>query len=367
MTRYFLGSGAGFDDRMVERFRSEQGTEQDYLNLCQYIHDYYGLQQVMVTRNGRSAIAAALSLGQLRQGGEVLINGFTCYAVVQGVTAAGMVPVFADIDKKTLNFTIESLMRVVTPNTVAVIVQNTLGNMVDVQQIEAFCQQYGLVLIEDLAHCAGRIYPDGREAGTVGQMVAWSFGKEKSIDVINGGAVGFRSMSMLPVAQPQLPPVPEEEKRARMYPTYGRKYRKLSGLKLAGPYMKRLLKKGLVTKSADAEVDFTKHRLSNWQAKLALEQLKTVRERAVRPLRTFYLVRNRDEVLMSLKKAGYNFDAFWYETPVAPARYYNKVGYNEAACPVAVEVAKKIINFPDYYSDKELEKARKIVEEYIDE
>ena len=70
---------------------------------------------------------------------------------------------------------------------------------------------------------------------------------------------------------------------------------------------------------------------------------------------------------MKLKKAGYNFDAFWYETPVAPARYYKMVGYNEAACPVAVEVSKKIINFPDYYSNEQLMKARKIVEGYIDE
>ena len=366
MTRYFLGSGAGFNSKMVARFKTEQGTEQDYLNLCQYIHDQYGLPQVLITRNGRSAIAAALTLSGLKKG-EVIVNGFTCYAVVQGVEAAGMKPVFADIDKKTLNFTLESIARCVTPNTVAIIVQNTLGNMVDIQQIEAFCRQYGLALIEDLAHCAGRIYPDGREAGTVGQMVAWSFGKEKSIDTINGGAVGFRSTSMLPVAQPKEPSLPTEEKRARMYPTYGQKYRKLSSLKLAGPYMKKLLKKGRVTKSADAEVDFTTHRLSNWQAKLALEQMKTVRERAKRPLREFYLVKNREEVLMKLKKAGYNFDAFWYETPVAPARYYKMVGYNEAACPVAVEVSKKIINFPDYYSNEQLMKARKIVEGYIDE
>jgi len=366
MTRYFLGSGAGFSDKMVARFKTEQGTEQDYLNLCQFIHDQYGMSQVLVTRNGRSAIAAALKLGGVRQG-EVIINGFTCFAVVQGVAAAGMTPVFADIDKKTLNFTIESLARCVTPNTVAVIVQNTLGNMVNIQQIEAFCRQYGLVLIEDLAHCAGRIYPDGREAGTVGQMAVWSFGKEKSIDTINGGAVGFRSTSMLPVAQPTQPPVPEEEKRARMYPTYGQKYRKLSKLGLAGPYMRKLLKKGLVTKSADAEVDYTEHRLSNWQAKLALEQLKNVRKRAERPLREFYLVKNRAEVLEKLKKAGYNFDGFWYETPVAPARYYSKVGYNEAACPVAVEVAQKIINFPDYYNDAELKNARAIVEGYLDE
>lgn len=366
MRRYFLGTGAGFDDKMVERMQTEQGTDQDYEDLIQYIRDTYGLPQVIITRNGRSAIAAALTLG-VKKKGEVLVNGFTCYAVVQGVEAAGMKPVFADIDKKTLNFTVESLEEKVSSDTVAVIVQNTLGNMVDIRKIEEFCKKHKLILIEDLAHCAGRIYPDGREAGTVGDMVAWSFGKEKSIDTINGGAVGFRDKSMQPVKQPELAPDSKEEKRARMYPSYGLKYRELSKFGLAGPYMRRLLKKGLVTKSADAEVDFTKHRLSNWQAKLALEQMKTVRERAKKPLREFFLVKNRDEVLAKLKRAGFYFDGFWYEAPVSPARYYKKVNFDESACPVAVEVSKKIINFPDYYGSKELEPARKLVEGYLDE
>lgn len=364
--RFFLGTGAGFSAEMRERMRSEEGTHQDYLDLCQYIKENYGAEQVLITRNGRSAIAAGLDFG-LKKKGEVVINGFTCYAVVQGVKASGMKPVYADIDKKTLNFTLESIKKVTTKKTAAIIVQNTLGNMIDIREIEDFCKKKGLILIEDLAHSAGRYYPDGREAGTVGDIVVWSFGKEKSIDTINGGAVGFRDMNLAPIPQPSLPSLPKEEERARMYPTYGARYRALSRFKLSGIYMYLLLKTGRVVKSADADVDYKKHRLSDWQAKLALEQLRNVRSRGKRPLREFFLVKDREMALSELKKAGYFFDGFWYEKPVSPARYYEKIHFNEKSCPVAVEVSQKIINFPDYYSKSELAKAYKIVGRYLDE
>lgn len=368
---YFLGTAADFDKAERIKMRKGKGTNEDLAKLYDYLRREYSGARVLVTRNGRSAIAAGLTyylrdfLGY--QGGEIIINGFTCYAVVQGVEAAGFTPVYADISKKDLNFTLESLEKVVTKETRAVMVQNTFGNMIDIAKIEGFCKKHGLILIEDLAHCVGRLYQDGREAGTVGELVAFSFGKEKSIDVINGGAVIFRDPKMPAVMSPQDITPSDEEFRARIYPTVGMLYRALSYIKLNGLFMRALLKCGWVKKSADAEVDFKNSTLSDFQAKMALSKLKKRHEIGKKLLREFYLVRYRDEVLKKLRRAGYFFDGFWYERPVSPARYYKKVHFPEDKCPVAVEVSQKIINLPTYYSEKELSKARKIVGEYLDE
>lgn len=80
--------------------------------------------------------------------------------------------------------------------------------------------------------------------------------------------------------------------------------------------------------------------------------------------REFCLVRERAEVLEKLRKAGYYFSGFWYEKPVSPARYYRKVHFPEGECPVATEVAEKIINLPTYYTKAELAAARKIIDQY---
>ena len=366
---YFLGTAAGFDKAWRIKMRKAHGTHQDLLDLYGYLHQEYDGDQLVITRNGRSAITAGLEyylktfLG--RKNGEIIINGFTCYAVVQGVKAAGYTPVYADIDKDTLNFTVETLEKVVTPKTQAVIVQNTLGNMVDIVAIEKFCKKHNLLLIEDTAHCVGRFYPDGREAGKVARLVMFSFGKEKSIDVINGGAVVFRDHKIFLTPVPQGDPPQGEEFRARIYPTIGAVYRALSYVKLNGIFMRLMLKIGWVTKSADAEIDYNKARLSDFQAKLALLKLKSKHKLREKPLREFYLVDNREAVLKQLRKAGYFFDGFWYEKPVSPERYYKKVHFDEKKCPVATEVSKRIVNLPSYYTEKELAPARKIIKEHL--
>lgn len=368
---YFLGTAARFSKKERIEMRKGRGTKEDLVVLQDYLKQEYNGVQALLTQNGRSAIAAGLSyylrdfLGY--QDGEIIINGFTCYAVVQGIEAAGFTPVYADISKKDLNFTVESLEKALTKNTRAVMVQNTFGNMLDVKVVENFCKKHRLVLIEDLAHCTGRFYPDGREAGTVGEFVVFSFGKEKSIDVINGGAVVFRDPKMPKITLPQGKEAEKVEFRARIYPTIGMLYRGLSYVKLNSLFMRLMLKLNLVKKSADAEVNYKSATLSDFQAKIALKQLKKRHKLSEKPLREFYLVRYRDEVMKKLRRAGYFFDNYWYERPVSPERYYKKVHFPEEKCPTAVEVSQKIVNLPTYYSEEELKKARKIVGEYLDE
>ena len=166
---------------------------------------------------------------------------------------------------------------------------------------------------------------------------------------------------------PNKPETGKAELRARIYPTIGAIYRKLSYIKLNSIFMELMLKTKLVTKSADAKIDFEHRTISYFQAKLALKQLKKRNLLEKKPLREFYLVNNREEVLRQLKKAGYFFDGFWYERPVSPERYYKKVNFPEKKCPVAVEVSKRIINFPTYYQPKEMERAKRIVWEYMEE
>ena len=335
------------------------GSKYDLNHLKIYLQSRYQ-GEAMLTKNGRSALALALK-GYFNKGDKVIVNGFTCYAVYEAVKAAGLTPVFADISKEDLNFTTESIEKVVE-GAKGIIVQNTLGNPVDIEAIEKLAKERNLLIIEDLAHSAGINYKDGREAGTVGVAVALSFGKDKSIDTITGGALIFRAPRKSKVEAPKKAPKKADNFRARFYPMAGAMCRGLSYVHLGGALMKLFIKLKMVEKSADNKLDLLT-RPAKFEAKLALEQLKELKNAA--PLREFYLVRSRAEVLRKLKKAGYYFDGFWYEKPISPARYYNKVHFPEADCPNAVVVAETIINFPTHYKKSELEKARKIIKEYL--
>ena len=364
MKHYFLGLGAGYSKKERRAILFSHGKETDLIDLREYIRKEYQAHQVLITKNGRSAIAAGLKY-YFNDSGEVIVNGLTCRAVIQGVKAAGMTPIYADVDKKTLNFTTESLKKVFTKNTRAIIIQNSLGNMAPICEIEKFAKQNNLVIMEDLAHCTGRKYEDGREAGMVGKITIFTFGKDKTIDTVSGGAVAFRD-SVAPLAKiPKRKPKFSDMLRIRLYPSLGATCRALSYVKLSGIFMRFLISVKLIQRSAEGNVDFKNERLSYFQAKLALEQLKNREKNAKKPLREFYLVNDREKVLDELKKAGYYFSGFWYEKPVIPERYYQSSNFPEKDCPNAVFISEHIINLPNYYTKKELEPARKIISKHL--
>ena len=381
---YFLGAAANYSRKELWAHTFAIGTKNDCEDLVDLLEKKYE-GKAMLTKNGRSALALALR-ANLPKGSHVIINGFTCYAVYEAVKAAEMEPVFADIDKDTLNFdlnTIKAALAAACPSdtlraapakssryaehiaaNTALVIQNTLGNMVDIEAIEKWAKENNVIIIEDLAHCTGRKYQDGREAGTVGASTILSFGKDKSIDTISGGAVIFRDKKPK-IAAPRLKPHHSDAFRERFYPMFGAKYRALAHIHLNGVYMKILLALHLVQKSADNKLEMNR-KISKFEAKRALRQMELLNKDGEEKIRDFYLVHNRSELLEELKAAGYFFSGFWYEKPVSPERYYKNVDFREESCPVAVEVAEKIINIPKYYSEEDLRKAMEIIKKYLE-
>ena len=361
---YFLGLAAGKREAWRQLFT--RGTERDCAKLKNFLQDKYGGEAIL-TKNGRSALALALK-ANFEKGDGIIVNGFTCYAVYEAIKAAGMKPIWADISREDLNFKTVDLEKpeILSGSPKGIIVQNTLGNPVDIVKIEKFAKKHDLKIIEDLAHSVGVKYLDGREAGTVGVATILSFGKDKSIDTTSGGALILRGPGINPIKAPSVIPKPSDTLKARVYPLFGGLCRSLTRIHLGGALMRLLVKIHWVEKSADNKLDLSR-KISNFEAKLALEQLEKIKKSGEKPLRNFYLVKNRGEVLAKLRKAGYYFDGFWYERPVSPERYYGKVHFPEKECPVATDVASKIINFPNYYTKKELWSAYKIIEEYLDD
>jgi dTDP-4-amino-4,6-dideoxygalactose transaminase len=364
MKRYFLGLAAGYGAaRHTMHHVFTRGRARDPEILTDYLSKHYG-GTAYTTKNGRSALALALK-GYLSRGDKVLVTGFTCYAVYEAVKAASLTPVFVDISAKDLNYDYDSCEKAAKDHNVrAIIIQNTLGHPADVARIEKIARKHHLIIIEDLAHCTGIRYADGREAGTVGAATALSFGKDKMIDTVNGGAVIFRAPTEHKVTIPTQRARASDTLRARFYPLLAGLCRGLTGIHLGGLLMKLFLKIHWVEKSADNRLDLTRM-ISRSEARLAYEQFQHLRPSGERPIREFFLVNNRGEVLQKLKKSGYYFDSLWYKSPVAPSRYYAKVHFPEDTCPRSLYVAEHIINLPTYYSRGDLKRATQIIKPYL--
>lgn len=360
--RHYLGMAASYsmNDCLIHTFTI--GRQKDCDDLIEYLGKRYNGEAILC-KNGRSGLCLALK-SYFDKGDAVIVNGFTCYAVYEAIKAAGLTPVWADISRTDLNFNLDSLNKISDKNAKGIIVQNSLGNPVDIEAIEKYAKKHHLVIIEDLAHCAGARYADGREAGTVGAAAAFSFGKDKSIDTVSGGAVVLRAACKHEVKSPTKSPKPSDYLRARFYPILGAFCRGMMIVRAGGVLMRGFVKIHWVEKSADNKLDLN-CKISKFEARLALTQFKNLRKSGEPALREFYLVQNRDEVLKELRLNRYFFDGLWYEKPVSPKRYYNKVHFPETECPESVFVSEHIINFPTYYSKDKLTRARKIVEKNL--
>lgn len=360
----FLGEASNYKGKVCHHLFSI-GRKKDSESLKTYLADAYNAkpEDIILTANGRSALCIGIK-SLVPKNSEIVINGFTCQAVLIAVKKAGCIPVFADIEKETLNYMPETLEKLLKThkNIKAIIIQNTLGNTVDIKKFEKIAKENSLIIIEDLAHCTGRHYPDERLVGSVGDATALSFGKGKTLDTITGGALVLRNNNHSEIKQPEKRPSFSSNFRARFYPFFGIFIRASFHLHLNKILVGTLLKLHFIERSADAPLDLI-HRPAHWQAKLALEQLQEM-PKTPEPIRRFLFVNNREELLEKLKKNGYNFDEIWYDVPVSPARYYKNSGFDEKSFPIATEVAKEIINLPSWIEKSKLKQAEKIIKEY---
>lgn len=359
----FLGQASNYRAGRILRHLFAYGSKKDSDELKQKLAQKYHAksESVFLYHTGRSALAAAFQ-AVAPAGSGIIIPGLTCIAVVRAVRAAGCVPIFVDIDPETLQYDWDAIDKTlkVCYNVSTIVAQNTLGLPLDMERLEKVAHQHDLKIIEDLAHCAGRFYSDGREIGTVGIATALSFGKGKAIDTMAGGALVLRGKVKVEPASPTRLPRRGDRWRERWYPVFGAMIRGGYHIGLGKVITAVLLKLKWIQRSADAELSL-ETRLTHWQAKLASQQLDNLPNT---PLRGHAFVREREKLLKALKLKGYYLDEIWYDTPVSPVRYAEEASFPASECPHTVKVAAEIINYPSWYSAEQLAPVKEFVKQW---
>jgi len=128
--------------------------------------------------NGTLALDVALKALDIGPGDEVIVTPRTFIASISCVVNAGAVPVFADVDEDSGNLSADTIARVLTPRTKAVICVHLAGWPCDMDPIMALAGQHGFKVIEDCAQAHGARYK-GRRVGSIGHIGAWSFCQDK--------------------------------------------------------------------------------------------------------------------------------------------------------------------------------------------
>jgi len=88
--------------------------------------------EIFLYNKGREGLFSILKSIGIESGDEIIVQGFTCVAVVAPILWAKAKPVYVDIKLETYNMDLNKLEEAITENTRAVILQHTFGNLVDV-------------------------------------------------------------------------------------------------------------------------------------------------------------------------------------------------------------------------------------------
>jgi dTDP-4-amino-4,6-dideoxygalactose transaminase len=138
--------------------------------------------------NGTLALELALLAYGIGKGDEVVVTPRSFMASASCVVTVGATPVFADVDRDSQNVTAESIERVLTSKTRAIIPVHLAGWPCDMDAIMRLARARNLVVIEDCAQSHGAAW-QGRPSGAFGDAAAFSFCQDKIMTTAGEGGM----------------------------------------------------------------------------------------------------------------------------------------------------------------------------------
>ncbi|WP_148202577.1 DegT/DnrJ/EryC1/StrS family aminotransferase [Syntrophus aciditrophicus] len=140
--------------------------------------DWVGVAHAVAMANGTVALEAVLRALGIGLGDEVIVTPRTFIASASCVVLQGAKPVFADVDRESQNISAESIRKVLSPKTKAIIAVHLAGWPCDMDAILELAREHDLKVIEDCAQAHGARYK-GKPVGSFGHAAAFSFCQDK--------------------------------------------------------------------------------------------------------------------------------------------------------------------------------------------
>ncbi|MFN0122619.1 MAG: DegT/DnrJ/EryC1/StrS family aminotransferase [Blastocatellia bacterium] len=152
------------------------------------IAEMLGVRHAFACASGSAAVHIAVAAIDPEPGDEIITTPITDMGALTPILYQGAIPVFADVDPRTLNVTAATIAARISPRTRAIIVTHLFGNPCDMTEILALAEQHGIPVIEDSAQ-AFMARHNGALAGGIGAIGAFSLQQGKHITTGEGGIV----------------------------------------------------------------------------------------------------------------------------------------------------------------------------------
>ncbi len=321
-----LKSGMLAQGRVVEQFEEA-------------FAEYIGTRSAVSVCNGTIALCAALKSLGVKQGDEVITTPFTFIATANSILHQGARPIFADVDERTFNINPDDVLEKVTSKTKAILGVHLFGHPFDVQSIREICEDHNLHLIEDCAQAHGAKY-SGKRVGCSG-VGCFSFYPTKNMTTGEGGMITTSSDE-----------IAEACRLLRNHGDSGKYFHTSLGFN----YRMTNIQAAIGVEQLRKLDEFNEKRIKNAEylnKHLKAEGLITpYKDEKVEHVYHQYVLKVEDNFPMSrdifmnrLQEKGVGC-AIHYPLPIFKQPLYQQLGYDDAGCPVASELANKVLSLP---------------------
>ncbi|MDD5194066.1 MAG: bifunctional SDR family oxidoreductase/aminotransferase class I/II-fold pyridoxal phosphate-dependent enzyme [Candidatus Omnitrophica bacterium] len=154
--------------------------------------EYIGCKHAVCVNSCTAALHLSLVTLGIEAGDEVITSPITWPATANVIVHTGATPVFADVEKETLNIDPEKIEEKITKKTKAIIPVHMAGQPCRMDEIRRVASKHNLYVIEDAAHAIGAQFK-GKNIGTLSDFTCFSFYPIKNMTTIEGGLVATSS------------------------------------------------------------------------------------------------------------------------------------------------------------------------------
>lgn len=309
-----------------------------------------GAQKALLTHSCTGALEMAALLAGVGPGDEVIMPSFTFASTANAFVLRGGVPVFVDIEERTLNIDVAEIRTAITEKTKAVVPVHYAGVGCDMDEIMEIAAEHGILVIEDAAQGVLAQYR-GRPLGGIGHLGALSFHETKNLMCGEGGALLVNDPLLVERAEII------REKGTNRSKFFRGEVDKYTWVDVGSSYLPSELSAAFLWAQCQQAEEIGKHRLAVWSqyhdAFVDLERSGRVRRPVVPPDRdgnghVYYLLltdpAERGRVLEELNNAGVN--AVFHYVPLHSSPAGRRFGRVVGDLPVTGQVAGRLIRLP---------------------
>lgn len=119
------------------------------------ISKVFGKKYGLMVNSGSSANLLALSSFNFKKGAEIITPTLTFSTTVSPIYQVGCIPHFIDVDEFSFLSNLNQIKKAINKKTVAIMLPNLLGNIINWKEVYKIAKKYKLAVIEDCADTIG--------------------------------------------------------------------------------------------------------------------------------------------------------------------------------------------------------------------